>query len=85
MQHTQRLSEELASKRHYADASQIAMEYLEDIESSVQYLAEGNLFSEAKRVVNQSHSSLECSLIGTLGCQTLALRSPCGDYRSRDS
>jgi hypothetical protein len=46
--------EELASKRLYADAAQVSMEYLEDIESSIRYLAEGTLFSEAKRLVRSA-------------------------------
>lgn len=43
--------DDLTSKKRYADAGRVLLEYTKDTKATVIALASGNLFSEARRIV----------------------------------
>ncbi|KAJ2918056.1 hypothetical protein MD484_g2395, partial [Candolleomyces efflorescens] len=47
-----RVSEDLTSKKRYAEAGQVLLEYRQDVRGAVYALVQGNAFSEARRVAN---------------------------------
>jgi len=47
-------SEDLASKKRYAEAGQVLLDYAEDEREAVIALVQGNQFSEARRIVCQT-------------------------------
>lgn len=46
------LTEDLTSKKRYAEAGRVLLDYAEDDRESVITLVQGNQFSEARRVVS---------------------------------
>ncbi|GAA5889329.1 hypothetical protein JCM6882_000709 [Rhodosporidiobolus microsporus] len=46
------VAENLVGKRRYAEAARVLLEYGQDVESAVQALCEGNLYSEAIRLIS---------------------------------
>ncbi|GAA6015095.1 hypothetical protein JCM10207_008729 [Rhodosporidiobolus poonsookiae] len=58
------VAESLTGKRRYAEAARVLLEYGKDVEAAVQALCEGNLYSEAVRVVAlHSRSDLLDSIV----------------------
>ncbi|KIY46095.1 IkappaB kinase complex, IKAP component [Fistulina hepatica ATCC 64428] len=51
-----RVAEELGSKKRYAEAARILLDYAEDVREAVICLVQGNNFSEARRVVSLTHT-----------------------------
>lgn len=47
-----RYTERLTSKRRYAEAAKVLVEYGQDLPAAVDALCEGNLFAEAVRLVS---------------------------------
>ncbi|GAA5832721.1 hypothetical protein JCM11251_005735 [Rhodosporidiobolus azoricus] len=45
------VADNLTGKRRYADAARVLLEYAKDVEGAVQALCEGNLYSEAVRLI----------------------------------
>ena len=45
-------SEDLASKKRYAEAGQILIDYAQDEREAIIALVQGNQFSEARRIVS---------------------------------
>lgn len=45
------VSDDLLSKKRYQDAAQVFLDYAKNVRQSILALAQGNLFSEARRVV----------------------------------
>ena len=45
-------TEDLGSKKRYAEAGQVLLDYAEDVREAVIILVQGNQFSEARRIVS---------------------------------
>lgn len=45
-------TEDLGSKKRYTEAGQVLLDYAEDVREAVIILVQGNLFSEARRIVS---------------------------------
>jgi elongator complex protein 1 len=54
-------SEDLASKKRYAEAGQVLLDYAEDEREAVIALVQGNQFSEARRIVSLTQHLLSKS------------------------
>jgi hypothetical protein len=48
------LTEDLTSKKRYTEAGHVLLDYAEDVREAVIALAQGNQFSEARRIVSSS-------------------------------
>ncbi|TDL16914.1 IkappaB kinase complex, IKAP component [Rickenella mellea] len=46
-----RVADELCSKRKYSDAAQVSLDYAKDVNQAIATLAQGNLYSEARRLI----------------------------------
>ena len=47
------VKEELSSKKRYAEAARVLLDYAQDVREAVIALVQGNAFSEARRIVGQ--------------------------------
>lgn len=54
-------TEDLTSKKRYAEASQVLLSYAEDVREAVIALVQGNQFSEARRIVSYTSNFLSPS------------------------
>ncbi|KAK7691913.1 hypothetical protein QCA50_005318 [Cerrena zonata] len=52
-----RLAEDLSSKKRFADAARILLDYAKDVRHAVIAFVEGNLFSEARRIIALNSSA----------------------------
>ncbi|CCM05755.1 uncharacterized protein FIBRA_07987 [Fibroporia radiculosa] len=67
-----RVADDLSSKKRYADAAQVLLDYAQDVREAIKILVEGSLFSEARRIIAlKSRKELLEELVypGTLDCR----------------
>lgn len=54
-----RVAEDLGSKKRFSEAAQVLLDYAQDTREAIIALVQGNLFSEARRIVSSLFDSFE--------------------------